>query len=117
MHEMAIASSLIDIIKEELAKHGARKLLLARVCYGRLTNVVPDALQFAFEVQVQETPLAGATLELKEIPVTVACGDCGKEFTPEHPDLFYMPCPHCGREFAHEVLTGKELYLEHLEAE
>ncbi|GFM33078.1 hydrogenase maturation nickel metallochaperone HypA [Desulfovibrio subterraneus] len=117
MHEMAIASSLIEIIKEELNKHGATRLVMARVCHGKLTNIVPEALQFAFEVQTQETPLAAATLEMKEIPVTVACGGCGKEFVPENPDLFYMPCPHCGREFAHEVLTGKELYLDHLEAE
>lgn len=117
MHEMAIASSLIEIIREELAKHGATRLVSARVCHGKLTNIVPEALHFAFEVQTQETPMAGAALELQEIPVTVACGGCGAQFTPEHPDLFYMPCPSCGREFAHEVLSGKELYLDHLEAE
>lgn len=117
MHEMSIAASLIDIVKDELDKHGAEKLLMVRVCHGTLTNIVPDALSFAFEVQTQNTPLEGAELELKEIPLTVKCGDCGHEFIPENGDMFYMPCPECGREFAHEVISGRELYVDHLEAE
>ena len=114
---MAIAASLIDIVKDEMAKHGASKLLMVRVCYGKLTNVVPDALSFAFEVQTKQTPLDGAELELKEIPVSVTCGDCSKEFSPEGTDLFCMPCPECDNLFGHAVITGKELYVDHLEAE
>lgn len=117
MHEMAIAASLIDIVKEEMAKHNASKLLMVRVCYGKLTNLVPDALSFAFEVQTKQSPLEDAELELKEIPVTVTCGECSTEFTPEGTDLFYMPCPSCENLFGHTVLTGKELYVDHLEAE
>ena len=117
MHEMAIAASLIDIVKEEMAKHGASKLLMVRVCYGKLTNVVPDALAFAFEVQTKETPLDGAELELKELPITVTCGECSTEFSTEGTDLFYMPCPSCENLLGHAVITGKDLYLDHLEAE
>ena len=117
MHEMAIAASLIDIVKEEMAKHNASKLLMVRVCYGKLTNLVPDALTFAFEVQTKQSPLEDAELELKEIPVTVTCGECSAEFSPEGTDLFYMPCPSCKNVFGHAVLTGKELYVDHLEAE
>ena len=117
MHEMAIAASLIDIVKEEMANHGANQLLMVRVCYGKLTNVVPEALTFAFEVQTKQPGLEGAELELKEIPVSVRCGDCSTEFAPDGTDHLYMPCPQCNSLFGHEVLTGKELYVDHLEAE
>ncbi|MFV0422856.1 hydrogenase maturation nickel metallochaperone HypA [Oleidesulfovibrio sp.] len=117
MHEMSIAASLIGIVKEEMAKHGATRLLMVRVRYGRLTNIVPEALQMGFEATSMEAGLQGARLELVEVPLTVACGGCGNEFTPEHDDIVYMPCPKCGREFAHEVLTGRELFVDHIEAE
>jgi|UPI00003943D7 hydrogenase nickel incorporation protein HypA/HybF len=117
MHEMSIAASLIDIVKEEMAKHGATRLLMVRVRYGRLTNIVPEALQMGFEATCLEAGIKDARLELEEVPLTVACGGCGETFTPEHEDILYMPCPRCGREFAHEVLTGRELFVDHIEAE
>ena len=117
MHEMSIAASMIDIVREELSKHGATKLHMIRVGHGVLSNLVPESMHFAFEVQTKGTDLDGAILELREIPITVACGECGKEFQPEGKDLFDMPCPDCGRRYAHKVLTGKELLVEHIEAE
>lgn len=117
MHEMSIVASLLDIVRDELTKHGAHKLELVRVCFGPLTNIVPEALEFGFEAMTKGTEFDGATLEMKKIPLTVACGECGTEFSPENTDMFYMPCPECGREFAHKVLSGNELYVDHIEAE
>lgn len=117
MHEMSIAASMIEIVREELAKHGATTLHKVRVGHGVLTNLVPEAMAFAFEAQTKGTDLEGAVLELREIPIHIACGACNTEFHPEGTDIFNMPCPACGREFAHKVLAGKELLVEHIEAE
>ncbi|MFI3271257.1 MAG: hydrogenase maturation nickel metallochaperone HypA [Pseudomonadota bacterium] len=117
MHEMSVVTSLLDIVKEELAKHNVEKLLLVRVKYGVLANIVPDAMDFAFEVLTTGNAFAGARLELVQIPVRLACGACGKEFTPEGRELLFAPCPACGEEIGHSVLTGRELYIDHIEAE
>ncbi|MBG0775491.1 MAG: hydrogenase maturation nickel metallochaperone HypA [Desulfovibrionaceae bacterium] len=117
MHEAAIAQSLIEIIQQEMAKAKATRLLSATVVHGRLTNLVPEALSFAFEAMTMDTPLAGATLHLRQVPLVVRCFGCGEEFTPEDDNLLLMPCPKCGEEFGHTVVTGKELYLETIEAE
>jgi len=117
MHEMSIAQSLLDIIRQEMEKHDATKLLLVRVKHGQLTHIVPDSLYFAFEVLTKDTPLEGAKLELEEVPLRVKCSGCGQEFEPESEHPLLMPCPHCGEEFGHEVVCGKELYLDRLEAE
>lgn len=117
MHETSIAASLLDIVRNELRKHEATRLHLVRVKYGRLTQLVPDSLLFAFEMLTKGTDLEGARLELDQIPLRVRCWSCGTEFEPEHESVLIMPCPSCGEDFGHEVLSGKELYLDTLEAE
>jgi len=116
MHEMSIVASLLDIVKAELAAHGATKLLVVRVKHGRLANVAPEAMEFAFTAMTMDTEFAGARIEMEEIPLTLACGVCKAEFSPEDKDIF-MPCPQCGEQLGHAILAGKELFLDHLEAE
>jgi len=117
MHEMSIAQSLIDIIEQEMAKHNVTRLHKVKVMHGRLANVVPEALQFAWQALTSDTPLAGAELTMEEVPLRVRCRKCGVEFEPDEASLLLMTCPQCGEELGHEVLSGKELYIENLEAE
>lgn len=117
MHEMSVATSLLAIVREELAKHDVEKLLLVRVRYGVLANLVPEALEFAFEALTAGTDFEGARIELAQVPVRLACGGCGKEFEPEGREQLFAPCPACGEEIGHNVLSGRELYVEHIEAE
>ena len=116
MHEMSIAESIVSIAAEELKKHRLEKLVLVRVRYGALSNVVAESLSFCFDAMTMNTPLAGARLELEELPVILRCGQCGVSFTPKGRDLF-APCPTCGQNLGHEVEQGRELYVQHLEAE
>jgi hydrogenase nickel incorporation protein HypA/HybF len=119
MHEMSLASSLLEIIRQEMEKHPARRLLLVRLRCGVLTNVVPEALSMAFDVQTSGTSFAGTKLELRMEPLCLRCGCCGREFFPEgvtHATIFSV-CPACGEEIGHSILTGKELYIDHIELE
>jgi len=118
MHEMSIAQSLVAIVQQEMAKHGVTRLHGVLVRHGALAAVVPHALTFAWEVLTRDTPLDGARLDMEEVPVRLRCSSCGAEFTPEECDrLLLIPCPACGEDLGHEVLEGKELYIENLEAE
>jgi hydrogenase nickel incorporation protein HypA/HybF len=117
MHELAIAQSLVDIIAQELKKHGAVRLIRVKVKHGALSAVVPEALKLSFEAMTMDTEMAGAVLETEEVPLVVRCRQCEQEFSPATEDTIIMPCPHCGAEFGHEVVTGRELYIEHIEAE
>ena len=115
---MSIAQNLLEMIRQEMADHGATKLHTVHIRYGRLSNLVPEALEFAFKALTGDTELEGASLVLEEMPLVVKCCGCQQEFTPEEAvNLMYIPCPHCGEEFGHEVISGKELYLDRLEAE
>ena len=117
MHEMYVVSSLLSIVQEEMQKHGVSRLLLVRVRYGALANIVPEALSFAFEALTMETPFEGAVLETEEVPLTLKCSACGTVFAPPPEERFFAPCPACGSEGGHTVETGRELYVQHIEAE
>lgn len=118
MHEMSIIASVLGIVEDELKKNHAHTLLAVRVCHGTLSNIVPDALQFAFEAQTAGSPFAGARLELEEIPVILRCCACQREFSPQdaHEALF-APCPDCGQPLGHSVVQGNELFVQHIDAE
>lgn len=117
MHEMSIIASVLAIVTDELEKNQAQKLLVVRVCHGSLSNVVPDALLFAFEAQTVDTPFAGARLELEEIPLVLKCCACQQEFSPEDGEALFAPCPACGQPLGHSVVQGNELFVQHIDAE
>jgi hydrogenase nickel incorporation protein HypA/HybF len=117
MHEMSVTISLLSLVDEELKKHQLQKLLVVRVRHGALANIVPEAMSFAFEALTQGGPLEGARLELEEEPVILRCS-CGASFSPERKrELLFAPCPACNETLGHSVEKGRELYLQHIEAE
>lgn len=116
MHELSLASSLMEIVRDELAKHGVNRLTLVRVRFGPLANVVPEALDMAFASLTVGTEYEGAKLEMLEDPLVLTCGECARDFEAAEP-VPYADCPYCGGNFLHTIKSGKELYLDHLEAE
>jgi hydrogenase nickel incorporation protein HypA/HybF len=66
MHELSIALSLVEAVCEELPRLGDRvSIRRVRVRVGPLSGVVPEALAFAFEVAADDSPIAGARLEIE----------------------------------------------------
>lgn len=106
MHELSIASSIVDICTEHA--RGAR-VLRVRVEVGRLAAVLPDSLRFCFEVCAQGTALEGAELEILEQPGRALCENCGCEISLSHP---YGRC-ECGGML--RIFAGKELRVKEME--
>ncbi len=117
MHEFSLVAGIMNIVEEELRAHGARRLTLARVRYGALANVVPEAMRMAFEAATTGTPHEGARLELVEEPLRVRCAACGHVFSPPDHQALFLPCPACAEQFGLSVEAGEGLFLDHLEAE
>jgi len=113
MHEMSIAQSLIGIIEEEMAKHGARTLRSVRLNIGQMTAVVPEALSFCFQVITEGTALEGARLDMDIIPLKGYCRKCGSEFEIED---YAFVCPSCaGTEI--EATAGQDLSVVEIEVD
>lgn len=115
MHEFSIAGSLVDSVVEELGKIGDQppRLLSARVAIGRMHQIVPDTLEFAYSTLIQDTPAKGSRLEIRHVATELECQDCGWKGAIK--GIFSM-CSECeGTNVT--IIRGKEMYLENLEVE
>ena len=118
MHEMSVAEALLEIIREEMRRHGVSRLLSVKVSCGVLSQVVPEALDLAFAIMIKDTELEGACLHIIRQELVLACGACGCRFSPEPgPLALVASCPSCSRETGHLPLRGRELLLEDMEVE
>jgi hydrogenase nickel incorporation protein HypA/HybF len=111
MHEVGIMQSTLDIAMEWAQRQGAERIERLGMRVGALSGVVPDALQFAFEVLKQDTVAETAVLELEYIPLRIYCTTCDREFAS---DGFSHMCIECGG-FDTEVRQGRELEIMYVE--
>ncbi len=110
MHELSLADAVVRICCETAR---GRQVTRVDVKVGRLRQVVPGALAFAFELVAQGTPVEGAELVIEDVPARVACSTCGAETEIEQ---FPLVCGACAG-FAVEVVAGEEFHVESLEIE
>jgi hydrogenase nickel incorporation protein HypA/HybF len=64
MHELSIAAGIVEIASEEAARRGCR-VEAVHLKLGALAGVVRQALEFSWEIACEETPVAGARLEIE----------------------------------------------------
>ena len=106
MHEMGIAMQVVEIATAAIPEGmGGNRVERVNLTVGKLSGVVPDSLRFCYDVVVRDTALAGSTLDIREVPVTAACGDCGHRWTADRPEFH---CPRCAGPSV-RILTGREL--------
>ena len=105
MHELSIAHAIVTTVTAALPPD-AERATEVRVRIGVLSGVVPDALQFAYEVAVDHTPLADTVLVIESVPVVVHCSDCAADTTLAGATGFV--CGHCGQPCG-DVRQGRDL--------
>ncbi|MER5449265.1 hydrogenase maturation nickel metallochaperone HypA [Streptomyces sp. NPDC002766] len=108
MHELSIATAIIERADELARADGTRTVSAVTVRVGELAGVVPDALDFAFEVARDGTPLAAARLVVEQVPAQAYCGPCAEEFAVGMPPFFW--CPRCDQPSS-ELRSGRELEI------
>ena len=112
MHEMGIALQIIEIATAALpADLAEARIERVNLKIGKFAAVIPDNLRFCFEAAALDTPLAGALLQIEEIPVRVRCRACGRTSTIDTPAF---KCQHCPGT-ALDIISGRELDIESIE--
>lgn len=104
---MAITQSVVDAVCEHAA---GRRVHSVKLQVGALCAVVPDSMQFCFELATEGTLADGARLELNLQPGAARCRTCGERF--ELRDLILL-CP-CGSADV-EVTAGRDLKILSME--
>jgi len=113
MHEYSIMQSALQQALHEARAAGAAHVHEIRLRIGVLSGVVPDALQFAFEVLTPGTLAQGAVLKIEDVPARFWCASCQREFVSVN---LYAECPDCHSPSG-ELRTGREMELSAMEVE
>ncbi|WP_327069922.1 hydrogenase maturation nickel metallochaperone HypA [Kitasatospora sp. NBC_01250] len=108
MHEMSIALAVIEQVEQAAAEHGAQAVEEVLLQVGELAGVVPQALDFCYELACADTVLAGSTLTVEPVAARARCVDCGREWAVGMPPD--LACPGCGGART-ELLAGRELQI------
>lgn len=113
MHELGIATSILETVRTELEKHAGARPSRVGVRIGEIAAVNPEALRFAFEALTRETDLERLALEIEICPLRFRCKACQGAFEVKD---FAPACPQCGAEQT-ECVGGDELEIAYLEVE
>jgi hydrogenase nickel incorporation protein HypA/HybF len=109
MHELGITQTIVAIALEQAGQAKIHRITLE---IGKLSAILPESVQFCFDVCCQGTALAGSQLEILEIPGLGRCGQCGHEMPL---DLPFGVCD-CGSTDL-QIIQGNELTIKELEVE
>jgi hydrogenase nickel incorporation protein HypA/HybF len=113
MHEASITESMLALALEKANEAKAKKITSINLIVGELSGVVPDCVQFYFDIISQNTLADGAKLNFENKPVQIRCRKCASVFTPADHE---WSCPKC-QETSVEIASGRECYMESIEVE
>lgn len=108
MHEMTIATALVDQLVSIAHAHRATRITAVEVHCGVLRQVVPEALELAFLAASEGTPAAGAVLTIVEQPIVARCRACRQSFQAAIDNYL---CPSCCTADV-DVLQGQDVVLQ-----
>ena len=108
MHELSITRNIVAIVSEHAR---GRKVARVRLKIGKLSAIMPEAIRFCFELCAADTLLAGARLEIDEVPGRARCDTCGEELELAAPA---GRCPVCHTGALH-LIGGEEMLINEIE--
>jgi hydrogenase nickel incorporation protein HypA/HybF len=110
MHEMALAEGILEVVLDVAQDRPVKRVHLH---VGALHAVVPESLQFSFQVAAQDTPADEAMLSIDQVHAVFQCNHCG-----EVTDIATPPynCRSCGSADV-TISAGDELIVESVELE
>lgn len=102
-----------EIVLQAAKQHKFERVRRVVLEIGCLSGVQAESMRFCFDVVMGDTPAAGATLEIEELPGLAWCNRCAEavEITSR-----VEPCPKClgmpGR-----IIQGMEMRVKGLEVQ
>jgi len=111
MHEVSIMTEALRMAMDAAKSAGSTRVLKLRLRIGSLSGVVPESLQFAFDVVCHGTMAEGASLEIEAVQAACWCETCQAEFDCVD---FFNECPRC-HNVSGELRRGRELEIADVE--
>jgi hydrogenase nickel incorporation protein HypA/HybF len=113
MHELGIASSVLEAVKKEVARHDGARPHKVGLRIGEMAAIDQESLRFCFEAITRETEFESLQLEVEFCPRRHRCGNCTNEFVIQD---YNFRCPECAS-LETQCISGDELELAFLEVD
>jgi hydrogenase nickel incorporation protein HypA/HybF len=114
MHEMSVAQNIIDIVIQHLPNDNAHRVRNVNVKIGKMAGIVPESLEFSFQVIASDTPgMRDAVLNMHFVPLIIHCRNCHTESELDEP---FFICPACNGTQVN-ILSGTELQVTDIEVD
>lgn len=113
MHELSIATDLINAAMATAKQNNAKQVLSVTVEVGELAMVNPEQLTFMYEVLTEDNMLKGSKLNMTTIPAVAKCENCGYEGPVA--DKYTCSCPRCSMTL--KIIQGRDICLKNMEIE
>lgn len=95
VHEMALMADILQLVRRDAQKRNISVIERIEVVVGELSNVLPDALDLAFDIykrRGEQMLDPAAELVIVREEARARCTACGKEYVPER---LIALCPFC----------------------
>jgi len=109
MHELSIASNIIDIVSQSINNKENIKVDKICVSIGKLSGIVKESLLFCWEIAAKNSKLNGSKLIVKEQALVVYCESCKKKTLIC--GNVKLRCGRCGEPVS-KIISGKELIID-----
>lgn len=110
MHEMGITQGIIDLCLQHAADKPIRVVVIE---IGKLSGVVPEAIEFCFAACSCDTLAEHARLEIRQTGGRGLCLECGQDQPVER---LYDSCRRCGG-YALDIISGEEMRVIEIEVD
>lgn len=111
MHEASITDSVMATVLDTIAHEGIEQPVTAvHLKVGVCQGIVPDSMEFFFDMAKVGTLLEGARLVVETQGVVARCNECKAEHVLDAPVLY---CPECGSPM--EMICGDEILITSIE--
>jgi hydrogenase nickel incorporation protein HypA/HybF len=117
MHELSIASAVVESVLEFVSAHSVKKVLAVRLAIGELSHIEADQLHFCYTAITEQTPIQDSTLEIETVKAVVRCERCSYHGRPKYWDdalsagpILTLQCPNCGATV--EAIEGNDCVIK-----
>lgn len=112
MHELGLATEILDVALAEAARQQAKRITTIYLQVGVIRAVEHEHLSFMFDHLSKGTLAEGVKLSIEEIPVQVECPSCGVIESA----AFAWECPKCKGHEIH-IMGGDALDIVSIDIE
>jgi hydrogenase nickel incorporation protein HypA/HybF len=111
MHELSLATALVEQVQRVCEAEQASAVASIRLRLGALSGVNRESFEFVFPIAAEGTCVEGAKLVFDAAPAEITCDACGVRAVP---GKMFLTCNACGSNRV-RITAGREFEIVSVE--